>query len=196
MSGSENEHLEIIRKSLKTCPNFPKNGITFIDILGIFSNPTAHRALIDLILTRIRKFDTKIDAVVGLEARGFIFGPQIALELQVPFLPVRKHGKLPGKLVKVDYALEYGTDTIEMQVDILKSGTKILLVDDILATGGTLSAAQKLCAKLGYDVSETLVIIELLGLGGREKLANIDHFTTLFQYSQNDIEAIAARYEK
>ncbi|CAF0979023.1 unnamed protein product [Rotaria magnacalcarata] len=196
MSRSENEHLELIRASLKTCPDFPKNGITFIDILGIFSNPAAHRALIDLILTRIRKLDTKIDAVVGLEARGFIFGPQIALELQIPFLPIRKHGKLPGKLVTIDYVLEYGTDTIEMQVDILKSGAKILLVDDILATGGTLGAAQKLCAKLDYNVVETLVIIELLGLGGREKLANVDHFTTLFQYSQNDIEAIAVRYEK
>lgn len=82
--------------------------LNFSDIFGLFANPTAHRALIDLILSRIKKWNTKIDAVVGLEARGFVFGPQLALELQVPFLPIRKRGKLPGKVVKVDYDLEYG----------------------------------------------------------------------------------------
>ncbi|CAF2380068.1 unnamed protein product [Rotaria sp. Silwood2] len=112
MTGSENENLDLIRSSLKFCPNFPKKGITFIDIFGVFANPTAHRALIDIILNRVKKLNTKIEAVAGLEARGFVFGPQIALELQVPFLPVRKHGKLPGKLVKLDYDLEYGNENL------------------------------------------------------------------------------------
>lgn len=128
MTGLDNQKLDLIRSSLKLCPNFPKKGITFMyvffylklkticvsfflnfsDILGIFVNPEAHRALTDLILSRLKVLDTKIEAVVGLEARGFLFGPQIALELQVPFIPVRKLGKLPGKVTKTDYDLEYG----------------------------------------------------------------------------------------
>jgi adenine phosphoribosyltransferase len=126
----------------------------FSDIFGVFANPKVHRALIDLILNRLKNRNTQIDAVAGLEARGFIFGPQIALELQVPFVPVRKLGKLPGKVAKIDYDLEYGNinlpirqkenfrnyflghDTIEMQANVLKPGTKVLLVDDLLATGG------------------------------------------------------------
>ncbi|CAF3508227.1 unnamed protein product [Rotaria sordida] len=195
MSRSDNENLDIIRSSLKLCPNFPKKGITFIDVFGIFANPTAHRALIDVILNRIKKSNTKIEAIAGLEARGFIFGPQIALELQVPFLPVRKHGKLPGKVSAIDYDLEYGKDTIEMQMNILQPGTKILLLDDLLATGGTLGAAQKLCVQLGYEVVETLVIIELIGFNGRKKLKDVDHFTTLFQFAEADLEAIAAKHE-
>ncbi|CAF1043646.1 unnamed protein product [Rotaria sordida] len=195
MSRSDNENLDIIRSSLKLCPNFPKKGITFIDVFGIFADPTAHRALIDVILNRIKKSNTKIEAIAGLEARGFIFGPQIALELQVPFLPVRKHGKLPGKVSTIDYDLEYGKDTIEMQMNILQPGTKILLLDDLLATGGTLGAAQKLCVQLGYEVVETLVIIELIGFNGRKKLKDADHFTTLFQFAEADLEAIAAKHE-
>jgi len=128
MPGSDNENLDLIRSSLKVCPNFPKKGIAFMyllfyfilkkkcgyiffnfsDIFGVFANPKVHRALIDLILNRLKNRNTQIDAVAGLEARGFIFGPQIALELQVPFVPVRKHGKLPGKVAKIDYDLEYG----------------------------------------------------------------------------------------
>jgi adenine phosphoribosyltransferase len=128
--------------------------LNFSDVFGVFANPKAHRALIDLILNRLKNQNTQIDAVAGLEARGFIFGPQIALELQVPFVPVRKLGKLPGKVAKIDYDLEYGNinlpirqkenfrnyflgqDTIEMQANVLKPGTKVLLVDDLLATGG------------------------------------------------------------
>ena len=127
--------------------------INFSDIFGVFANPAAHRALIDLIINKLNRLDSKIDAVVGLDARGFVFGPQIALELQIPFLPVRKHGKLPGKVIQLEYDLEYGNknslhsfeinvflfsgkDSTEMQIDILKPGTKILLVDDLLATGG------------------------------------------------------------
>ncbi|CAF0758507.1 unnamed protein product [Rotaria sp. Silwood1] len=195
MTGSENDQLEIIRSSFKYCPNFPKEGITFVDIFGVFANPTAHRALIDVILNRIKKLNMKIEAVVALEARGFIFGPQVALELQVPFLPVRKRGKLPGKVVKLDYDLEYGKDTIEMQFNILKPGTKVLLMDDLLATGGTLGAAQKLCVELGYEVVETLVIIELIDLHGREKLTDVNHFTTLFQLTETELAAIAAKYK-
>jgi len=188
MTESDNEKLELIRSSLKLCPNF--KGITFIDVFGIFANPKAHRALIDLVINRIKKLDKKIDAVVGLEARGFIFGPQVALELQVPFVPVRKAGKLPGQVSTIHYDLEYGKDTMEMQLNILKPGTKVLLVDDLLATGGTLGAAQKLCVQLDYEVVETLVIIELTDLGGRNKLSSVDHFTALMPFSKADFEAM------
>ena len=154
MTGSDDQNLELIRSSLKLCPNFPKKGITFMyvlkkmisnrgifnvyfsDVFGIFANPKVHRALIDTVVNRMKNSDTKVEAVIGLEARGFIFGPQVALELQIPFLPVRKVGKLPGQVQKIDYDLEYGKDTMEMQVNILKPGTKVLLVDDLLATGG------------------------------------------------------------
>ncbi|CAF0867180.1 unnamed protein product [Adineta steineri] len=196
MTGADAQNLDLLRSSLKLCPNFPKKGITFIDVFGVFANPKAHRALIDLILSRLKKLGTTIDAVVGLEARGFIFGPQIALELQVPFVPVRKLGKLPGKVAKIDYDLEYGKDTMEIQTQVLKSGTKILLVDDLLATGGTLGAAQKLCVDLGCEVVETLVIIELLGLNGREKLTDVNHFTTLLQFSEADLEEIATNSDR
>jgi adenine phosphoribosyltransferase len=108
----------------------------FSDVFGIFANPKIHRALIDVVVNRVKNSNTKVEAVIGLEARGFIFGPQVALELQIPFLPVRKAGKLPGRVEKVEYDLEYGKDTIEMQANILKAGTKVLLVDDLLATGG------------------------------------------------------------
>ncbi|CAF0866039.1 unnamed protein product [Adineta steineri] len=196
MTGADAQNLDLLRSSLKLCPNFPKKGITFIDVFGVFANPKAHRALIDLILSRLKKLGTTIDAVVGLEARGFIFGPQIALELQVPFVPVRKLGKLPGKVAKIDYDLEYGKDTMEIQTQVLKPGTKILLVDDLLATGGTLGAAQKLCVDLGCEVVETLVIIELLGLNGREKLTDVNHFTTLLQFSEADLEEIATNSDR
>jgi len=192
MTGLDNQNLELIRSSLKLCPNFPKKGITFIDVFGIFANPKAHRALIDLILNRLKSSNTTIDAVVGLEARGFIFAPQVALELNVPFIPVRKHGKLPGKVAKIDYDLEYGKDTMEMQTNNLKPGTKILLMDDLLATGGTLGAAQKLCVQLGCEVVETLVMIELDGLNGRKKLSDVNHFTSLMLFAQADLDAIAA----
>ncbi|CAF0946272.1 unnamed protein product [Adineta steineri] len=196
MTGADTQNLDLLRSSLKLCPNFPKKGITFIDVFGAFANPKAHRALIDLILSRLKKLGTTIDAVVGLEARGFIFGPQIALELQVPFVPVRKLGKLPGKVAKIDYDLEYGKDTMEIQTQVLKPGTKILLVDDLLATGGTLGAAQKLCVDLGCEVVETLVIIELLGLNGRAKLTDVNHFTTLLQFSEADLEEIATNSDR
>ncbi|CAF0959631.1 unnamed protein product [Adineta steineri] len=196
MTGADAQNLDLLRSSLKLCPNFPKKGITFIDVFGVFANPKAHRALIDLILSRLKKLGTTIDAVVGLEARGFIFGPQIALELQVPFVPVRKLGKLPGKVAKIDYDLEYGKDTMEIQTQVLKPGTKILLVDDLLATGGTLGAAQKLCVDLGCEVVETLVIIELLGLNGRKKLTDVNHFTTLLQFSEADLEEIATNSDR
>jgi adenine phosphoribosyltransferase len=137
MTGLDNQKLELIRSSLKLCPDFPKKGITFMyllfylqlkkclsiffnfsDILGIFVNPEAHRALIDLIVSRVKGLGIKIDTVIGLEARGFLFGPQVALELQVPFIPVRKHGKLPGKVVKTDYDLEYGNIKTSYLIEI------------------------------------------------------------------------------
>ncbi|CAF0866254.1 unnamed protein product [Adineta ricciae] len=196
MTGVENENLEIVRSALKLCPNFPKKGITFIDIFGIFANAKAHRALIDIILNRLSNRNKTIDVVVGLEARGFVFGPQIALSLQVPFVPVRKRGKLPGKVAQIDYELEYGKDTMEIQLNTLQPKQRVLLVDDLLATGGTLGAAQKLCANLGCEVVETLVIIELIGFNGRAKLNNVEHFTTLFQFAEGDLEAIAANADQ
>ncbi|CAF1433496.1 unnamed protein product [Didymodactylos carnosus] len=159
------------------------------DILGIFINPEAHRALIDVLIARIKKYGDKVNAIAACEARGFIFGPQIALELKLPFIPVRKHGKLPGPVCVTEYELEYGNDTVEIQKNVLKPGNKVILLDDLLATGGTLSAAKRLIEQIGCEVLEIFVVIELLGLKGRERLNG--NVSSLMHFSEQDLEELA-----
>ncbi|XP_033225194.1 adenine phosphoribosyltransferase [Belonocnema kinseyi] len=172
------EKLKIIKNAVGTYPNFPKDGITFRDIFGIFQNVTALRALKDLIIDHASSLE--IDVVVGLDSRGFLLGPIISLELGIPFFPIRKKGKLPGKVIQQSYTLEYGEDVFEIQTGNLSSGKKALIVDDLLATGGSMTGAIKLLEKTGVKVVECLAVIELTSLNGRSKLDAPVH--SLIQY--------------
>ncbi len=152
---------------IREVPDFPKHGIRFQDIMPLLQHPEALREAIQ----RLSALTTQPDAVVGIESRGFLFGVPLALHWGVPFVPARKFGKLPGKTVRQVYSLEYGEDTLELQADALRAGQRVVLVDDLLATGGTALATAQLVRQLGAEVSAALFVIELVGLGGRDKLA-------------------------
>jgi adenine phosphoribosyltransferase len=145
-------------------------GVAFYDIFPVLRDPSGARALFSLMLDHIRKTHAHVDAIVGLEARGFLLAPALALTLEVAFVPLRKAGKLPGDVVGVPYSTEYGTDYLEMQRDSIKPGDVVVLVDDLIGTGGTLCAAHKLAVELGATVAEAVVVIELEKLNGRAKL--------------------------
>ncbi|XP_076642513.1 adenine phosphoribosyltransferase [Halictus rubicundus] len=162
------QKLEVLRNAIRSYPDFPKPGVEFRDIFGVFYNVVALRAMKDLIVEHILFLE--VDMVVGLDSRGFLFGPMISLELGKPFLPIRKKGKLPGNVIEKSYTLEYGEATIEIQVDNIHKGARVLIVDDLLATGGTMAAAIELLESAETKVVECLAIIELIGLKGREKL--------------------------
>ncbi|KAH4936417.1 adenine phosphoribosyltransferase [Parastagonospora nodorum] len=160
-----------LKKSLKQFPDFPEPGILFEDILPIFANPTLHEGLIrSLELAVTKEFSGKPHVVVGLDARGFLFGPSLALRLGAAFVPVRKRGKLPGPCETAEYMKEYGSDFFQMQEGVVKSGQKVLIVDDIIATGGSASAAGSLVKKLGGSIMGYVFILELDFLKGRDKL--------------------------
>jgi len=150
-------------------PDFPKKGIVFKDITPILSDPSLFRLSIDLFLERCR--GKKIDKIVGIDARGFLFGSAVAYELAIGFVPIRKRGKLPYKTETAKYSLEYGEAEMEMHIDAMKPGEKVVLVDDLLATGGTSAAAAALIKKVGGELLEAQFLIELDFLHGREKLA-------------------------
>ena len=157
-----------MRQLIRNVPDFPKPGIVFRDITTLIADPKALKAIIHAMADPFR--DDGIDLVVGIESRGFIFGVAVALQLGVGFAPVRKPGKLPHKTASESYELEYGTDTIEMHVDAVKPGQRVLVVDDLLATGGTMAAACRLVEKLGGEVAGIAVVIDLAFLSGRAKL--------------------------
>ena len=154
---------------IRDVPDFPKQGILFKDIMPLLRSPGAYRAAIETLASRV----PKPDAVVAIESRGFLFGAPLALHWNVPLVPARKFGKLPGKTVRQVYSLEYGEDTLELHADALQPGWKTVVVDDLLATGGTALATVQLVRQLKAEVSAVLFLIELLGLGGREKLAPV-----------------------
>ncbi|XP_011156481.1 adenine phosphoribosyltransferase [Solenopsis invicta] len=164
----KNDKLQILKNAIKSYPDFPQPGITFRDIFSVFHNITALRAMKDLIVEHILFLE--VDLVVGLDSRGFLFGPMICMELGKPFLPIRKKGKLPGKVIQQKYTLEYGEATFELQTEFIKEGARVLVVDDLLATGGSLATAVKLLKSVGTNVIECLVIMELTLLKGRDKL--------------------------
>ncbi|XP_045602261.1 adenine phosphoribosyltransferase [Procambarus clarkii] len=164
------ERVERISKKIGTYLDFPKPGIVFKDIFSALADPSVFRDLMTILEERIRAICPDVEIIVGLESRGFLFGTPLSLSLGVPFVPVRKKGKLPGELKKVSYALEYGTDVFEAQAKSVKSGQKVVIVDDLLATGGTMKAACDLVTSMGGDVSLCLVCIELVNLKGREKI--------------------------
>ncbi|KAL0949742.1 hypothetical protein HGRIS_009782 [Hohenbuehelia grisea] len=168
--------IEFIRSQLATHPDFPKKGIVFLDIFPILRNPIAFETLITHLTHRITSTTVfksptrKIDVVVGLDARGFLLGPIIALRLCAAFVPVRKRGKLPGQCVSASYEKEYGTDVFEMQADAIAPGQSVVVIDDLIATGGSAKAAGELIAKQGGKTLEYLFIIELLFLKGAAQL--------------------------
>ncbi len=162
------KRLEKIRTALRDVPDFPKPGILFKDITPILSDPLLFGDTIDLMAEMAQ--GKKIDFVAGIEARGFIFGAALARKLNCGFVPIRKPGKLPYKTYKAEYALEYGTDSIEVHQDAFPKGASVYLADDLLATGGTAAAAAGLIQKCGAEVALIGFLIELSFLQGREKL--------------------------
>lgn len=150
-------------------PDFPEKGIIFRDITGILQEADGVQLSIDMLQDFIKDLD--FDVIAGTESRGFVFGMPLAYNLKKPFALIRKEGKLPRETVKATYDLEYGSATIEMHKDAVKPGEKVVLVDDLLATGGTMEAAAKLVEELGGEVVKIIFVMELAGLKGREKLA-------------------------
>ncbi|MCR5772244.1 MAG: adenine phosphoribosyltransferase [Butyrivibrio sp.] len=158
-----------LKDYVRTIPNFPEEGIMFRDITTVMQDPDGLKLAIDTMQDLVKDLD--FDVVVGAESRGFIFGTPIAYNLHKPFVLIRKKGKLPAETVSVDYDLEYGKATLEMHKDSVKPGQKVLIVDDLIATGGTTEAMIKLVESLGGEVAGVLVMMELAGLKGREKIA-------------------------
>lgn len=167
------------REQIRVIENFPKPGISFKDITTLLKNGEAYRAAVDALVECVRPW--KPELIVGPEARGFLLGAPLAYALGIGFVPVRKPGKLPGETVSETYELEYGTDTLEVHADAMFSGQRVAIVDDLLATGGTMLATARLVEKTGAHVVGMSFLIELADLGGREKLSTYPIFS-LVQY--------------
>lgn len=163
--------LDLIKSSIKSIPNYPKEGIIFRDITTLLEVPAAFKATVDLIVEQY--LDKGITKVLGTESRGFIFGAPVALALGLPFELVRKPKKLPRETISQSYQLEYGQDTLEMHVDAISEGDNVLIIDDLLATGGTVEATVKLVQRLGGVVKHAAFVINLPELGGEKRLNNL-----------------------
>jgi adenine phosphoribosyltransferase len=161
-------NMDHLKQKIRHVPDFPKPGILFYDITTLLQDPEGFRMAIDSIALPFR--DERIDLVVAIESRGFIFGAAVADRIGAGFSPVRKPGKLPSRTIKATYDLEYGSDTLEMHDDAVKKGQRVLIVDDLLATGGTASATMQLVRRQGGDVMALAFLIELVALSGRSKL--------------------------
>lgn len=164
----EIKKMEEIKKKIRTVPNFPKEGIMFRDITTLLKDEEGLKLVIDAFVKRYK--DTEIDVIAGIESRGFIMAGAVAYLLGKGFVPIRKPGKLPAETESIEYTLEYGTDKIEIHKDAINKGDKVLIIDDLLATGGTMDAACKLVEKLGGVVVECSLIVDLPDIGGRKKL--------------------------
>lgn len=160
-----------IQASIKTIADYPKPGILFRDVTSLMEDAKAYQATIQLLVEKYKS--QGFTKVVGTEARGFLFGAPLALELGLGFVPVRKPGKLPRETVSQSYELEYGTDVLEIHTDAIKPGDKVLVVDDLLATGGTIEATVKLIRQLGGEVTDAAFVINLPDIGGEEKLKSL-----------------------
>lgn len=167
MTMTKND-FDYVREHVRQVPDFPKPGILFLDITTATKDAKSMEKMIEFLYEQFK--DEKIDYVAGIESRGFIFGAPLACRLQAGFIPIRKPNKLPADTIKESYSLEYGTDTIEMHADAVKEGDRVLIIDDLLATGGTAIASCNLVRKAGAEVVATAFIIELNPLKGREKI--------------------------
>jgi adenine phosphoribosyltransferase len=166
-----------LKKLIREVPDFPKKGILFYDITTLLRDKTGFARLIDLFSEHY--VGKQIDLILGMEARGFIFGPALAYRLNAGFVPVRKPGKLPAATCRVEYDLEYGSNALEMHKDAIEQGQRVLIVDDLLATGGTAVATAKLASELGGQIAGLAFVVELDFLKGREKLGSYDVFSLL-----------------
>ncbi len=164
-------HMKKIEEYVRSIPDFPEEGIIFRDVTSVLQDADGLHLAISSMEDKIRDWD--FDVVVGPEARGFIFGVPIAYNLHKPFVPVRKKGKLPCETVSVEYELEYGSAVLEMHKDAIKPGQKVVIIDDLMATGGTIEAIVKLIRELGGEVTGSVFLMELKGLKGRDKLKDI-----------------------
>ncbi|BBI91700.1 adenine phosphoribosyltransferase [Serratia symbiotica] len=162
------QQLQLVKDSIKTIPDYPKLGILFRDVTSLLEKPLAYAASIELLAEHYRTVG--VTKVVGTEARGFLFGAPVALALGVGFVPVRKPGKLPRTTLSESYELEYGTDQLEIHTDAISAGDKVLVIDDLLATGGTVAATVKLIRRLGGEVKNAAFVINLPDLGGEVRL--------------------------
>ncbi|MDN3919099.1 adenine phosphoribosyltransferase [Roseateles violae] len=170
---------DYIRSHIRTVPDWPHAGVQFRDITPLLSNPRVFRVLIDQFVHRY--FDRKPDAIAGLDARGFIIGSVLAYELNIGFIPIRKKGKLPFTTVEERYELEYGSASVEIHTDAVRPGERIVLIDDLIATGGTMGAGARLLQRLGAEIVEGAAIVDLPELGGSQRLreAGLPLFTLL-----------------
>jgi adenine phosphoribosyltransferase len=171
--------LKELSDAIRDVPDFPKKGILFKDITTLLKDGDKLRKAVDALCEQYK--NVKVDKVLGVEARGFIFAPMVAYKLGAGFVPVRKPGKLPAKTKAVTYELEYGTDTLEIHEDAVNKGDKVLIIDDLLATGGTAAGVVKMVRELGGEVLGVGFLIELTFLNGKEKLKGVDVFS-LIQY--------------
>jgi adenine phosphoribosyltransferase len=160
-----------IKSRIRTVQHYPKQGIQFRDITTLLKDPIGFKLTVDCLIRRYK--DEKIDKIAGIESRGFILGAPLAYALGKGFIPIRKKGKLPAETIGQDYDLEYGTDRIEIHTDAISKGEKVLLVDDLIATGGTAEAACKLIDNMGGNIIECSFVIALPDIGGRERLENM-----------------------
>ena len=169
----DKETIKQLQQQIRTIPDFPIEGIMFRDITPLLNTGEYLNKVTDMFVQICNHNNWAPDYIVGPEARGFIFGPMLAAELGAGFIPVRKPGKLPSSTIKIEYSLEYGSNILEMHDDAMPPGAKIIIIDDLLATGGTVDACVKLCQQQGAEVIGNLFVIELEGLGAREKLLPI-----------------------
>jgi adenine phosphoribosyltransferase len=171
--------LKELKDAIRDVPDFPKKGILFKDITTLLKDGDKLRKAVDALCEKYK--NTKVDKVLGVEARGFIFAPMVAYKLGAGFVPVRKSGKLPAKTKAVTYDLEYGTDTLEIHEDAINKGDRVLIIDDLLATGGTAAGVVKMVRELGGEVLGVGFLIELAFLNGKDKLSGVEVFS-LIQY--------------
>jgi adenine phosphoribosyltransferase len=169
MQSIDKDIIAFLESNIRNIPDFPKQGIQFKDITPLLGNPEAVFHTSRLLMKPFTQ--SKVDYVVGLESRGFLFGPRLAMDLNAGFIPVRKPNRLPYDTIKATYELEYGTDSVEMHADAIKPGARVVIHDDLIATGGTAGAATELVLKLGGEIVGYSFIIELSFLKGAEKLA-------------------------
>ena len=168
---------EYIKSKVRSIPDWPIKGVIFRDITTLLEDPKAFKAICAIFYNRY--VDQKVDKVVGIDARGFLFGSVLAYQLDIGFVPIRKKGKLPYKTISESYTLEYGEETIEIHEDAITAGDRVLVIDDLMATGGTIAASAALVEKLGGEILECAFVIELPDLKGREKMGNRNCFAII-----------------
>jgi adenine phosphoribosyltransferase len=171
-----------LKALIRDIPDFPQPGITFRDITTLLRNPQGLKYVIDSLAVETEKLDILPDYIVGIESRGFIFAPALAYHLDAGFVPARKKGKLPAEVFSIEYDLEYGTDILEIHQDAFTAGAKVMIVDDVIATGGTAKATADLLTQMGCKIVACGFIVELEGLQGRQKLPDVP-MITLVKYS-------------